>query len=106
MFSFRHAWLLCATLAWTGGPALAADDFDPAEKFAADCAQCHGRTGRGMASFPSLRRRSADYVSERLTSYRAGEAVGPNSMLMYPVAADLTDDEIARLSTFISDSFR
>ena len=74
--------------------------------YANSCAQCHGRTGRGMASFPSLTGKEAGYIADLLKKYRAGETVGPNSALMRPVAAELVDDDIANVSTFISEEFR
>ena len=74
--------------------------------YANSCAQCHGRTGRGMASFPALAGRDAAHISDRLTQYRAGEPIGPNSALMMPVAAELSDGDIARLSAYIAESFR
>jgi cytochrome c553 len=74
--------------------------------FAEACAQCHGRTGRGMASFPSLRGRDADYLATRLAQYRAGETVGPNSPLMWPVAEGLSDDDIADLAAHISANYQ
>jgi cytochrome c553 len=58
-----------------------------------------------MASFPSLRGKEASYLAERLNQYRAGEKVGPNSLLMIPVAADLTDDEIEGLAEYIATAF-
>jgi len=73
--------------------------------YADGCAQCHGRTGRGMASFPSLSGRTAEYISDLLLTYRAGERVGSNSALMFPVAADLSDADIADLAAFISKNF-
>lgn len=74
--------------------------------YAQACAQCHGRTARGMAAFPSLTGQDADYLAKRLMQYRDGEAVGPNSALMMPVAAPLSDDDIADLSVFIATNFQ
>ncbi|WP_238381109.1 c-type cytochrome [Alkalilacustris brevis] len=70
--------------------------------FADSCAQCHGRAGRGMASFPSIAGKNAEYISGKLVRYRAGETIGPNSALMRPVAAELSDEDIANLAAFIS----
>lgn len=62
--------------------------------------------GRGVSTYPSLSGQTEDYLSDRLMTYRAGERIGPNSMLMIPMAADLTDADIAGLATFISTTFR
>ena len=75
-------------------------------KFSTVCSKCHGPTGRGMASFPSLRGRDADYVASRLKRYRAREKIGPNSPLMIPHAVKLSDDEIANLAAYISKNFQ
>ncbi|MCC5977272.1 MAG: c-type cytochrome [Salinarimonas sp.] len=74
--------------------------------YAQACAQCHGRTGRGMASFPSVSGQDAEYIEARLIQYREGEQVGPNSALMIPVAADLSDENITDLSAFIAKTFQ
>ena len=86
-------------------PALASDAPEPAAKFAAECAQCHGRAGRGMASFPALRGKSEAHLTERLTSYRNTEQVGPNSMLMFGPASALSDADIAALAAYIVTEF-
>ena len=52
------------------------------------CKNCHGPTAKGMASFPKLAGRTADYLEERLGQYRAGDRVGPNTALMRPHAAE------------------
>ena len=65
------------------------------------CRQCHGPTARGMASFPRLNDKEADYLAMRLEQYRAGEKVGANSALMMPVAEKLSDEDIANLAAFI-----
>lgn len=83
------------------------EDMEAAGKtFASVCSNCHGPTGRGMASFPSLAGRDAEYISTRLEQYRSGEKVGPNSALMMPMAADLSDSDIAGLATYISTEFQ
>ena len=85
----------------------AAHDMEAAAAmYAETCAQCHGRASRGMASFPSLTGRDDDYIAARLVQYRAGETVGPNSALMRPVAARLSDEDIANLAAYVSTRFR
>lgn len=100
--------LFAAAAVLTMGAAEApATDLTVAEKtYATVCANCHGRTGRGMASFPSLAGQEADYIVLRLKQYRAGEKVGPNTPLMMPQAVELSDEEIVSLSAYISTNFR
>lgn len=66
------------------------------------CRNCHGPQAKGMASFPRLVGLSAEHIVSRLQAYRAGEKVGANSALMFPVAAELTDEEIAGLAAYIT----
>ena len=72
------------------------------ETYSQVCSMCHGPTGKGMASFPKLAGREAAYIASRLGQYRSGEEVGPNTALMAPHAAKLTDDEIDALAAYIS----
>ena len=87
-------------------PARAGDLAAGEEMYRSECARCHGRAGRGMASFPRISGNAPEYLTERLTQYRAGEKVGPNSALMFPIAADLSDEDIANLSAFVSTTFQ
>lgn len=83
-----------------------AGDFAVGEKiYAGVCKNCHGRTAKGMASFPKLVDQSAEYLVMRLEAYRAGEKVGPNTPLMAPLATNLSDEEIASLALYITTAF-
>jgi cytochrome c553 len=96
--------LMAATVAMTLAAAqAAAQDTDAGQDLYRDsCRQCHGPTAKGMASFPRLSDKDAEYLASRLQQYRAGEKVGANSSLMMPVAAKLSDDDIANVSAFIA----
>ncbi|MDG3042854.1 c-type cytochrome [Roseicyclus marinus] len=83
-----------------------ASDAMAAEMYATSCSACHGRTGRGVSVYPSLQNRPVEYLVEKLEIYRSGQAIGPNSGLMIPNARDLTDEQIASLSQFISATFQ
>jgi cytochrome c553 len=99
--NFFRIVVLGAALAMGG--AAVAQDMSAGEALYGDaCRSCHGPRAQGMASFPRLTGQDADYVSGRLEQYRAGERVGPNSALMQPNAADLTDADIANLAAFIA----
>lgn len=76
--------------------------FSADKAFAKTCANCHGPTGAGMASFPRLSDKTKEHLVGRLKQYRAGEKVGPNTPLMKPHAVKLTDAEIEGLATYIS----
>ncbi len=82
---------------------------DPAAgetRYLQNCVNCHGKTGKGMASFPAIVNRDADYIAQRLTKYRAREKVGHNSAIMMSWASELSDDDIANLAAYISQTFQ
>lgn len=99
---------LCVTAAIpaVGAVPAGAQDLSAGETiYENSCRNCHGPKAQGMASFPALAGRDEEYLVTRLTQYRAGETVGPNSALMQPNAADLTDDEIANVAAYIATTF-
>jgi cytochrome c len=73
--------------------------------YQASCRNCHGPKARGMASFPKLSGKDMAYLVTRLEHYRAGEMVGPNSALMFPIAADMSDQDIANVAAYITANF-
>ncbi len=103
--SFGGEWRLVTSVTLATG-AGAADIAAAETMYAENCAQCHGRTGRGLASFPRIAGNDAAYIANRLMQYRAGETVGPNSPLMWPVAGPLSDREIADLAAFVATDFQ
>ena len=69
------------------------------------CVTCHGPAAQGQAIFPALTGKDADYLADKLTRYRAGEQVGPNTPLMAPHASGLSDEDIANVSAYIAEEF-
>lgn len=70
------------------------------------CMACHGPAGLGnpLSGYPVIAGQHADYLSAMLTRYRAGENWGEddaNSRVMNGVAAELTDDEIKAVSSYV-----
>ena len=73
--------------------------------YQAVCRNCHGPKAKGMASFPKLTGFDAEHLTMRLEQYRAGETVGPNTPLMAPMAVGLSDEDIANLAAYITETF-
>lgn len=102
-----RAFLICCVGVTLGAGHAGAQDLDAAKKLYADsCRNCHGPSARGMASFPKLAGQSEEYLLSRLEQYRDGDAVGPNSALMFPIAAEMSDEEIADVATYIATTFK
>lgn len=98
--------VFCAALIFTAGPAQGADIAAGQNRYALNCVNCHGRAGKGMASFPALVGRDAAYITRRLNQYRAREKVGPNSAIMMSLSGDLSDADVANLAAYIATTFQ
>jgi cytochrome c553 len=66
------------------------------------CRQCHGPEAQGLSAYPALAGQTAEYLTDKLNRYRAGERIGPNTMLMAPNARNLSDEDIANIVGFIT----
>ena len=70
------------------------------------CAACHGPSGAGNPgpAWPALGGQHAQYVATALTAFRDGTVWGIDeraNTIMRDVAADLTDEEIQALATYV-----
>ena len=70
------------------------------------CMACHGPAGEGnpLAGYPALSGQHTVYVAKALTRFRAGENWGEKdapSQIMNGSAAELTDEEIQAVSSYI-----
>lgn len=74
--------------------------------YQAVCRNCHGPKAQGIASYPRLSDKDVAYLTDRLERYREGEKIGPNSMLMIPHARDLSDQEIANITAYVTTAFQ
>lgn len=64
------------------------------------CTACHGADGKGIAPiYPVLAGQYADYLAYALKQYRSGER---NNAIMMPLAAALSDDDIADLAAYFA----
>lgn len=70
------------------------------------CMACHGPTGAGNPgpAYPNVGGQNSTYAARRLEEFRAGTgplADNPNFRIMADVAADLTDQEIQSLASYL-----
>ena len=72
----------------------------------AGCAACHGSEGQGMGVFPRLSGQTADYIQERLVSYKNRETIGNMSSTMWAQASMLSDGDIDTISKFIEETMK
>ncbi|SDS93760.1 Cytochrome c553 [Halopseudomonas litoralis] len=94
---------LLSGLAFSGLASAAGDPAAGAEKITL-CVACHGTDGKATAAiYPSLSGQSATYLDMALKAYRAGERGGGMSMVMTPMAASLSDQDIADISAYYSE---
>ncbi|MEM1411575.1 MAG: c-type cytochrome [Pseudomonadota bacterium] len=75
------------------------------------CAACHGPTGSGnpLVGYPWVAGQHATYTTSMLNKYRDGTVWGEgdaNSAVMVGVAKELTDEEIAAVSSYIEGLYR
>lgn len=68
----------------------------------ATCVGCHGSEGEGGVG-PKLAGQTAHNIAELLKRYKAGEEVGPMTMMMAPNATQLSDADIMEVSKYIAN---
>lgn len=67
-------------------------------KYAA-CAACHGAQGQGGVG-PKLQGQKSEAIVKKLTAYKNKQQVGPQSQMMWGVAAGLTPADIANIAAY------
>lgn len=67
------------------------------------CSGCHGPAGRGnpLARFPRLAGQHAEYLASQLKLFRAGKRTNDPNGMMRGVAANMTDKQIAAVTSYI-----
>jgi cytochrome c553 len=67
------------------------------------CIACHGPDGRGNAAakFPAIGGQHAQYLETQLKAYRDGSRRGDLNQMMRNLAANLTDDEIKAVASYV-----
>lgn len=70
---------------------------------AAVCAACHGANGIAIAPiYPNLAGQNAAYLESAIKAYRDGQRQGGMSAQMAPMAAALSDADIADLAAYFA----
>ncbi len=88
-----------------GGPQIAvagrADIEAGKQKAKVVCTPCHGPVGISLVrNYPNLAGQKEKYLAEQLEAYRSGTRV--SELLMTPIAAQLTDQDIKNLAKYYS----
>ena len=96
--------LIAIAFALTSFEAVAEDRFEDIRKPWVACAACHGAQGQGGIG-PALLGQSADDIISKLLTYKRGEMVGPQSMMMWPQSKALTDGQIGTIGVFVQEGF-
>jgi cytochrome c553 len=91
--------VLLSLFALQSGPSVAGDAAAGKAK-SATCAACHGADGiSGNDIWPNLAGQKEGYLVAQLKAFRAGERSNP---MMSPMAAPLSDADIADLAAYFS----
>ena len=84
----------------------ATDEFSSIKSLWAGCAACHGNEGQGVAVFPALAGKSAEYITDRLTTYINRGEVGSMSSTMLAQAGMLSESDIDTIGRFIEETMK
>jgi len=68
--------------------------------FTSVCEACHGEQGQGVVG-TKLAGQSAADLSTKLHAYKNGEQRGPMTSMMAPMAAGLSEADIANVTAYI-----
>lgn len=100
---FKTLLVACSLL--TASQVQAEDRFESIRDVLPTCAGCHGQQGEGLATFPALAGKDADYVITALLQYKNKEQRGPMSPLMYGQAQMLTEGQIGLVGVYVQEGF-
>jgi cytochrome c553 len=90
---------LAAVLGWTSS-ALAAGSKEAGQAKAATCSACHGVDGNSLnPEWPNLAGQGEVYIVRQLQAFKTGQR---QNVLMSPMAAILSDEDMADLAAFFS----
>ncbi|MDD9154872.1 cytochrome c [Aliivibrio sp. S4TY2] len=88
---------------FASAPTLAAGDAAAGKAKSAICASCHGADGIAVIpGYPNLKGQNAQYIESSLKAYKNKQRSGGNSAVMQPMAAILSDTDMANLAAYYS----
>jgi len=91
---------LAAVFIFTTGLNVQAADIAAGKAASVSCAACHGAEGISPTDiWPNLAGQKAGYIAKQLKAFKDGSRADP---MMSPLAAPLTDDDIANLAAYYS----
>lgn len=100
MVVFKQILALFLCLAWSAAMPAAAADVTAGEKKAETCGGCHGAKGNSTnPQWPNLAAQQSTYIINQLNAFKKGER---NNPVMQPMAANLSDEDIANLAAYYS----
>lgn len=100
MVVFKQILALFLCLAWSATIPAAAADVSAGEKKAETCGGCHGAKGNSTnPQWPNLAAQQSTYIINQLNAFKKGDRINP---VMQPMAANLTDEDIANLAAYYS----
>jgi len=76
-----------------------AQDAVPGKIKYTSCGSCHGAQGQGGMG-PKLAGQKAEVIVKKLTAYKNKQQVGPQSQLMWGIAAGLSPADIANIAAY------
>jgi len=83
----------------TFGSAATAGDATAGKAAFATCVGCHGSMAEGGVG-PKLAGQTAADIASKLNDYKAGKQMGPMTSMMAPMAAGLSDADVANIAAY------
>lgn len=95
--------ILAITFAIIASSPAIAQDAAAGKTKAAACMACHGADGMAtIQGYPNLAGQNAAYIVNQLKAFKSGERKGGQSVIMAPMAAGLSEQDMADLAAFFS----
>jgi len=76
---------------------------DAGKAKSAVCAACHGADGMAtIPGYPHLAGQNADYMVAQLKAFKSGDRKGGNAIIMAPMAAGLSEQDMKDLAAYFN----